>query len=145
METFKNIAKTAAIMFVVGALLAMIAPIITTALQFESTVEAAIQTLGFNAKPLWLGSFFAAFGAIQASVTPAFNWLSGDTKKAVNEVALTKTHGCQHGHGIASHNTQIQPDIAVEANIKTTDEPVKLHAQAIEAQRANGSNLRLVK
>ncbi len=98
-----KIAKTAAVMFAVGALLAVVAPAITVALGFAPDVAAAAATLGFNSQPLWLGSFFAAFGAIQATVSSFFDKVDGTSKKATAAQAKLDAHlnepdapCCQH-------------------------------------------------
>lgn len=66
-KTLKNIAITTALFFVVGALLAMAAPTLA------GVVGVDPSSLGHTADPLWLGSFFGAFGALDAGLRPIFD------------------------------------------------------------------------
>jgi hypothetical protein len=68
-----SIIKSALVMFAVGAMLAVAAPPLAVAMGLAETTAIAAGSMAFNSSPLWLGTFFAGFGALSAAVTPAIN------------------------------------------------------------------------
>ena len=86
----KNIIKAGLLFAAVGATLALIAPVIGMALGIvggATTYGAAASALGHTANPLWLGSFFGAFGAIDTGMRPVFDKIFGESKKTQAAVA----------------------------------------------------------
>ena len=79
MSWLKDIAKNAALMFAVGALLAVASPYIAGMLG-----EAALGTAAFTAAKstsvLWTAAFFSSFGAIHAVLAPSFNAWFGEQR-----------------------------------------------------------------
>ena len=81
---FKQTVKAAAMFFVVGAALALSAPLIAMAVGLADpglrvgAYKAAASMLGHSANPAWLGSFFGMFGALDAVARPFFNKLFRD-------------------------------------------------------------------
>ena len=71
----KNTVKGALVAFAVGALLAVAAPVIA------NWTNVSMPDVGLSANPLWLGSFFGAWGALAAMVQPAVDYMFGDAKK----------------------------------------------------------------
>jgi hypothetical protein len=91
-KLLKNIVKGAVIMFAVGAALALAAPYLAAATGIAPSVAEAVTTLGANANPLWLGSFFGAFGAISAAVTPVCNYIfDGKERREAAQAAKEET------------------------------------------------------
>ena len=87
----KNILKAGATLFVVGALLAVSAPAIAVGLGMASSYAGGAALLGHTSSALWMGSFFGAFGAINAAVEPMLGGLFGGEAKAAETAAPKKT------------------------------------------------------
>lgn len=67
MRLLKTIVIAAATMFVVGALLGLAAPTLAAALGYG---EPFVAGLVASSPPLWMGAFFAGFGALNAIIAP---------------------------------------------------------------------------
>ena len=162
METLKKIGKGAIIFGVVGVLLALASPAIASMVGVIGGEDLGIAAMDIatkiSANALWEGAFFGAFGAIHAAVAPMMDWMFGADTVAAPAVAPAKIVACGHGHDVTIHNTQLQPDIAVAADVKVdakanlvdgnenrVDNKAKLFTQMIDAERVNAPNLRLVK
>lgn len=100
----KDILKAGATLFVVGALLAVAAPLLGAAVGLAPSVSAAATALGHTANPLWMGAFFGAFGAIDAGVRPLLSGLFGGQENApqpapkTRKVMLVISPQQEHGH-----------------------------------------------
>lgn len=117
----KPILKAGALLFVVGALLAVAAPAIAVGLGMAPTYAAGAALLGHSASPLWMGCFFGAFGAIDAAVRPYADKLFGDAKPAAT-VAASPAPAQEKARGVAS-------EVAYSAD----------HAARLEAEQSQGA------
>lgn len=133
-ESFKKIAKGAIVFGIVGALLALTAPYIASALSGVISAGAAAKftAMGTAQAALAEGAFFGTFGALHAAVAPM---LDSIFKPAPEAPVLVKTQESQRGHGVTITNLQMQPDIAVAADVDVGDK-TKLFTQMLDAQRA---------
>ena len=90
----KNVAKAAVTMFVVGGLLALAAPAIGGVLGDTGLVSAATAEAAKATSVMWTASFFGAFGALGAVITPAVNYVFNGFKQEQPEqpqVVVEKT------------------------------------------------------
>ena len=76
----KNVVKGAVAAFVVGAVLALLAPPIA------SMVGVSLAEIGISSNPLWLGAFFGAWGGLAAAAAPVMDYIFGDTKHEEEKV-----------------------------------------------------------
>jgi hypothetical protein len=159
MEALKNIGKGAIVLGIVGVLLALaaepIASVIGVKLLGEAGMAAAAQVA---LAPLWTGAFFGAFGALHAAVAPVMDWVFGDKKEVVAAAPARGASCTGYGHGVNITNLQMQPELNIAADVDVdakanlvggneniVDNKAKLFAKAIEGERVNAPNLRLVK
>jgi hypothetical protein len=82
-----KVLKAGATLFVVGALLALAAPVLAYGIGMAPSVGAAAAMLGSNASPMWMGVFFGAFGAIDAAVRPIIGQMMGEKPEAAAPAA----------------------------------------------------------
>lgn len=116
----KNVIVTTAVMFAVGALLAVAAPLIAEA------TGVAVASLGHTADPLWLGSFFGTFGGLHAAIKPVFDRSFKMGEYEAREVAPTP---CQL--------RQMQKQKTVEPEVQPQQKKQGCgHCQALKARRS---------
>lgn len=111
----KDVIKNGAIMFAVGALLAVVAPTL------GSWVGLTDIAGSHTANPAWMGAFFGAFGAIHAILTPLVTAIFG--KDA--EPALT-----------AANEKQPQVVVQIKQETEIAPDKAKSHAAALQNERA---------
>jgi len=93
MSIFGKIAKAGALMFAVGVLLALAAPVIANGIGVELLGKLAFEH-AIATPVLWTGAFFGAFGAIHAAVTPLFDKVLGaETAEPHTCQSLAKSQG----------------------------------------------------
>ncbi len=81
-KIIKNIAVAATTMFIVGALLALAAPVLADI--------AGVAVGGHTVDPLWTGLFFGAFGGIHAAVQPAMDKMFRRNPPQVSERVIVE-------------------------------------------------------
>jgi hypothetical protein len=144
-ETLKKVAKGAIVFGIVGALLALSAPYIASAL--SGVVSEAVVTkataMGTAQGALWEGAFFGTFGALHAAVAPMLDAVFKESPSTA--ATVVKTQEPQQGHGLNITNVQMQPDVAVAADVDVGDK-TKSFVQALENKTAaHMPHLQLVK
>ena len=122
---FHNVVKTAALFFVVGALLAVVAPPLADLIR--PLIGEAAYAHAVTTPVLWTGAFFSAFGAIDAALRPAFDWAFGDSPKA--QVAEPSVKEAQPTLQIAPVIQKFQQPEQVQATMASK------YRETIEAER----------
>ena len=110
-QTTRNVLKMAVMFAVIGAVMAVAMPAVTTGLGFTAT---AVTTQAVVSQSL----LFAGFGAFSAALTPVFDELFGIGKQAQpsSKVQIaTAQAGHQH-----SHQPTLQPSQQTTLDIPTT-------------------------
>lgn len=93
-STLKDIAKEAVLFGVSATLLALAEPLLASAVGPMVGVkfaEATVEAVKTASPAIWLGSFFAAFGAIFATVRSTANYLFSDKKPEAAEKSEEKS------------------------------------------------------
>ena len=126
MSPFMNMVKNGLLLFAVGIAVAFVAPVLANligpTLMGAGMAHAATST----ATALWTGLVFGSFGAIHTLFTPIADKIFGEDKEtkpahSSKEAAI--------GRAVIITNTQLQPNIDIEAK-------AKLYTQILDAQRA---------
>ena len=133
-DTFKNILKNGTILFVVGVVLAAVAPLISMTLGLApegADYSAAAAALGDSASPLWMGAFFGTFGAIDAAVRPVVErWFdkreenaaaSALSKKLVGDVNLTMVNPPQPSLELVSTDNKFQQSLQAQRTSEASE------------------------
>lgn len=133
MSMVVDVAKRATLFAVVGATLALVAPLVAMAIGLDgvNSYAAASEVLKHTANPLWLGGFFGAFGAIDAVIAPVIDRIFGD-KEPSKDTSITVAKCHEPAHALTITNLQMQPSVEVEANVmmdKQADFVAKLSAE----------------
>jgi len=117
MSILKNVAKNGIIMFGVGALLALAAPMIGSLAGFS---ELPAMTLS----SMWTGAYFAGFGMLSALITPVIDHAFGESPAQANSEP-------------APQKPQIVIQLGQTPELKQAREVIEArYAEAIKAERS---------
>lgn len=116
----KKVFKSGALFFAVGIALALVAPVLATALGPALLGDAAVAQ-AVATPVMWTGAFFGTFGAINTVLTPVFDRLFGDKTPASSHCSHEADKSAASAHACGM-------DLERSA-------PARSHCDALAAQR----------